>query len=94
MNILISDKGIARLADFGVLRATQDATTPLNSIIGGPNFDFYRYIAPELFSKLRGGDLSKESDVYSLAMTTYEVSCLSLFAMVTSIVDSLLGSHR
>lgn len=77
MNILVSDEGHACLADVGLTRvagdvntiATASATTFANTV---------RWCPPELLDPERygskGGDPTKRSDIYSMAMTVYEVS--------------------
>jgi serine/threonine protein kinase len=75
-NILITEGGQACLADFGIAGALRSLS-----------FDRYklgslRHMAPERFSGNISGDIdplpilkgpSKESDIYSLAMTSFEV---------------------
>ena len=79
-NILISDDGIARLGDFGIVGVITDPTVvePGSTTTSKPGV--VRYMAPELLNPpqfgLSNSNPSKESDVYSLAMTVYEVRSL------------------
>jgi serine/threonine-protein kinase len=70
-NVMVSDKQVAKLADFGLARvhlAEESGTLP--SMVGTPVF-----MAPELFF---GQSVSKATDVYSLGAT--------YFALLTGIV--------
>lgn len=75
-NILIDERGVACLSDFGLSRIKLQTTTTV-----GPNSENQkqqgtaRWMAPE---HLAGGTASKKSDIYSFAMTIYEVSCLAV----------------
>lgn len=75
--MLIAEGGVARLADYGMMGIIIDPTLvePSNTTIPKPGI--VRYMAPELLNpsqfNLESGSPSKESDVYSLAMTIYEV---------------------
>ncbi|KAF9647766.1 kinase-like protein, partial [Thelephora ganbajun] len=75
-NILISEGGIARLGDFGITGVITDPTVvePGSTTTSKPGI--VRYMAPELLNPpqfhLSNSNPSKESDVYSLAMTAYE----------------------
>ena len=76
-NILVADDGTARLGDFGITGAITDPTTvePGSTTTSKPGV--VRYMAPEILNppqfSLPNSNPSKESDVYSLAMTAYEV---------------------
>ena len=62
-NILITDRGLAKLADFGVARQGSDATlTQTGLVIGTP-----AYLAPEVAQ----GAPSPASDVWSLGATLF-----------------------
>ena len=50
-------------------------------------------IAPERFGRGRGDPPTKESDIYSLAMTAYEVSFPALPLGTAEIFPSLSGPH-
>lgn len=83
-NILISQDGRARLADFGLLTIVSDPTyfTTSNSTLTGGTI---RWMGPELLDPEKFGlDNSrptKESDCYALGMVVYEVlSCQPPFA--------------
>ncbi len=63
-NILVRDDGSVKLTDFGIARATADATlTQTGLVTGSP-----AYLAPEVAS---GGRASAASDVWSLGATLY-----------------------
>lgn len=65
-NILISDKGEAKVTDFGIARAMTSATiTHTNSVMGSVH-----YLSPE---QARGGLVNEKSDIYSLGIVLYEM---------------------
>lgn len=68
-NILITKEGIAKLADLGMARATDDEAVvkaERNLIMGTPY-----YISPEQIR--RQGDVDSRSDIYSLGATFYHI---------------------
>jgi len=65
-NILITNEGVAKLADFGIAKAVNDATLSTNnSIIGSVH-----YFSPE---QARGNYVDERSDIYSLGIVMYEM---------------------
>lgn len=65
-NILISEKGEAKVTDFGIARAMTQATiTHTNSVMGSVH-----YLSPE---QARGGMVNEKSDIYSLGIVLYEM---------------------
>ncbi|MDQ0206405.1 Stk1 family PASTA domain-containing Ser/Thr kinase [Alkalicoccobacillus murimartini] len=65
-NILISEDGDAKVADFGIARAMSAATiTHTNSVMGSVH-----YLSPE---QARGGHITYRSDIYSLGIVLYEM---------------------
>lgn len=66
-NILVSDDGRAKLADFGVARVPDAALTKEGQFLGTPC-----YAAPET---LASGKYSPRSDLFSFAAVVYELVC-------------------
>lgn len=66
-NILITDEGVAKAVDFGVGRTLTRTMTPdeARAILGT-----IAYLAPEV---LQGSPPDPRSDIYSLALTVYEM---------------------
>ncbi|WP_096189178.1 Stk1 family PASTA domain-containing Ser/Thr kinase [Evansella halocellulosilytica] len=65
-NILISQDGQAKVTDFGIARAISEATiTHTNSVLGSVH-----YLSPE---QARGGNVTYQSDIYSLGIVMYEM---------------------
>jgi len=78
-NILITEEGNARLGDYGITGVITDPTVvEPGSTTTSKAGTVVRYMAPELLNpsqfSLTNSNPSKESDVFSFAMTTYEVS--------------------
>jgi serine/threonine protein kinase, bacterial len=65
-NVLISDEGEVKIADFGLVRAVAAAGITSTSVILGTA----AYLSPE---QVRDGDASPRSDVYSAGILTYEL---------------------
>lgn len=64
-NIMVADGGWVKVMDFGIARQVQDSLlTTTNTIVGTPT-----YMAPEQAM----GAVVKESDVYALGCTLYEM---------------------
>ena len=65
-NILMTDDGHAKIADFGIARAVTESTmTYSGNIIGSVH-----YFSPE---QAKGGAITPKSDVYSLGVVMYEM---------------------
>ncbi|WP_431602655.1 protein kinase domain-containing protein [Mycobacterium mantenii] len=65
-NVLISDDGEVKIADFGLVRAVAAAGITSASVILGTA----AYLSPE---QVRDGEASPRSDVYSAGIMTYEL---------------------
>lgn len=63
-NILCTQEGVWKLADFGIARLPDSTLTVTGQFLGSPS-----YAAPE---SLRAGEFSPASDVYGLGATLYE----------------------
>jgi len=66
-NILIDEKGVAKLADFGVASVVNQTLAPgqADEILGS-----IAYLPPEV---IQGAEPDQRGDVYSLGMTLYEM---------------------
>lgn len=75
--MLITEGGTVRLGDFGITAIITNPTVVESSSTTVPKPGVVRYRAPELLDpgrfNLENGNPSKESDVYSLVMTIYQV---------------------
>ncbi|MGK2880986.1 MAG: protein kinase domain-containing protein [Mycobacterium sp.] len=65
-NVLISDEGEVKIADFGLVRAVAEAGITSTSVILGTA----AYLSPEQVSS---GDAGPRSDVYSVGVLAYEL---------------------
>ena len=76
-NILITEEGDACLGDFGVAAILTDPSVVERDSTTTAKKGAVHYMSPELLNPPRFGlersNHSKESDVFSFAMTTYEV---------------------
>jgi tRNA A-37 threonylcarbamoyl transferase component Bud32/tetratricopeptide (TPR) repeat protein len=65
-NVMVDQRGWAKVMDFGIARQVADSLvhTTTNTIVGTPT-----YMAPEQSM----GEVKKESDVYALGITLYEM---------------------
>jgi serine/threonine-protein kinase len=63
-NIMVQPDGRPKLMDFGVARLESSAMTATGQFLGSPS-----YMAPEQIS---GGEVSRQSDLFSLAVVAYE----------------------
>lgn len=64
-NILITDDGHAKIADFGVARLSHSVIRPGGKVFGSPG-----YMAPE---QLSGGPADARSDLFSLGVVLYSM---------------------
>jgi serine/threonine protein kinase, bacterial len=65
-NVLISDEGDVKIADFGLVRALAEAKITSTSVILGTA----AYLSPE---QVGSGDVGPRSDVYSAGILAYEL---------------------
>lgn len=65
-NLLVSEAGVVKLADFGIAKATeQSSITQVGSVLGTA-----AYLAPE---QARGEEAGPPTDLYSLGVVTYQL---------------------
>lgn len=64
-NILVSDSGRIRVTDFGIAKAATGDTVSSNAM------GSVRYLSPE---QARGGYAQRQSDIYSMGITMYEMA--------------------
>ncbi|MDA0159902.1 protein kinase [Solirubrobacter ginsenosidimutans] len=67
-NIMVSDLGRAKVADFGIAKATSSATANLTT--AGVTLGTPRYMAPE---RALGQDVGPSSDLYSVGVIAFEL---------------------
>lgn len=70
-NILITDEGVLKVADFGIARAVDSSTV----VTTGNAIGSVHYFSPE---QARGGYIDKTSDIYSLGIVMYEMGTKTL----------------
>ena len=75
-NVLVDDRGSARITDFGLMTMTDLSTILLSETVASSGGTI-RWMSPELLDPMRfgsNGHLSRESDRYALGMVIYEAS--------------------
>jgi serine/threonine protein kinase len=86
-NLLVSDAGGVKLADFGIARATdQSSITQVGSVLGTA-----AYLAPE---QARGEEAGPRADLYSLGVVTYQLLSGRLPYEATSLSELALKQQR
>lgn len=70
-NILITDEGVLKVADFGIARAVDSSTV----VTTGNAIGSVHYFSPE---QARGGYVDKTSDIYSLGIVMFEMGTKTL----------------
>ena len=86
-NLLVSDSGGVKLADFGIARATdQSSITQVGSVLGTA-----AYLAPE---QARGEEAGPRSDLYSLGVVTYQLLSGRLPYEAASLSELTLKQQR
>lgn len=89
-NVLLSVRGLTKVADFGLARAMHQSIagmTPAGIVKGKLS-----YMAPEV---LRGRPVSGQTDVYSVGVVLWEFLCgRRLYATEHDVIQSLVRSQR
>ncbi|MGZ4182919.1 MAG: protein kinase domain-containing protein [Solirubrobacteraceae bacterium] len=86
-NLLVSDTGVVKLADFGIARATdQSSITQVGSVLGTA-----AYLAPE---QARGEEAGPRSDIYSLGVVAYQLLSGRLPYEAVSLSELTLKQQR
>ncbi|HZU40444.1 MAG TPA: protein kinase [Solirubrobacteraceae bacterium] len=86
-NLLVSDSGIVKLADFGIARATdQSSITQVGSVLGTA-----AYLAPE---QARGDAAGPRADLYSLGVVAYQLLSGRLPYEAASLSELALKQQR
>ncbi len=86
-NLLVSDSGVVKLADFGIARAAdQSSITQVGSVLGTA-----AYLSPE---QARGDEAGPQADLYSLGVVAYQLLCGRLPYEATSLSELALKQQR
>jgi eukaryotic-like serine/threonine-protein kinase len=86
-NLLVSESGVVKLADFGIARATdQSSITQVGSVLGTA-----AYLAPE---QARGEEAGPRADIYSLGVVTYQLLSGRLPYEASSLSELTLKQQR
>jgi eukaryotic-like serine/threonine-protein kinase len=87
-NLLRSDDGLVKLADFGIAKAVSDtsAITQVGSVLGTA-----AYLAPE---QAHGEEAGPRSDLYSLGVVTYQLMSGRLPYEANSLTELALMQQR
>jgi serine/threonine-protein kinase len=86
-NLLVSESGVVKLADFGIARATgQSSITQVGSVLGTA-----AYLSPE---QARGEEAGPQADLYSLGVVAYQLLSGRLPYEATSLSELALKQQR
>jgi len=86
-NLLVSESGVVKLADFGIARATgQSSITQVGSVLGTA-----AYLSPE---QARGEEAGPQADLYSLGVVTYQLLSGRLPYEANSLSELALKQQR
>jgi eukaryotic-like serine/threonine-protein kinase len=86
-NLMRSEDGVVKLADFGIAKATeQSSITQVGSVLGTA-----AYLAPE---QARGEDAGPRADLYSLGVVAYQLLSGRLPYEATSLSELALKQQR
>ena len=86
-NLLVTDEGVVKLADFGIAKATeQSSITQVGSVLGTA-----AYLAPE---QARGEPAGPRADLYSLGVVAYQLLSGRLPYEATSLSELTLKQQR
>ena len=69
-NIMITNTGVAKLADFGIARAVTNGNVVSDATSGNKVMGSVHYISPE---QARGAYVDERTDIYSLGIVMYEM---------------------
>jgi eukaryotic-like serine/threonine-protein kinase len=86
-NLLVSESGVVKLADFGIARATgQTSITQVGSVLGTA-----AYLSPE---QARGEEAGPPADLYSLGVVSYQLLSGRLPYEANSLSELALKQQR
>src|SRR5215218_9261607 len=86
-NLLVTDDGVVKLADFGIAKATeQSSITQVGSVLGTA-----AYLAPE---QARGEEPGPPADLYALGVVTYQLLSGRLPYEASSLSELALKQQR
>jgi eukaryotic-like serine/threonine-protein kinase len=88
-NILCSDDGAVKLADFGIAKAMSAQTSQITQ--AGSVLGTAAYLAPE---QAMGGDVGPRADLYGLGVVTYQMLCGRLPYDAASLTELAMLQQR
>ena len=88
-NLLRSDDGVVKLADFGIAKATSDSISKITQ--AGSVLGTAAYLAPE---QAAGEEATARSDIYSLGVVTYQFIAGRLPYEAQSLTELALKQQR
>ncbi|HEX8204608.1 MAG TPA: protein kinase [Solirubrobacteraceae bacterium] len=88
-NLLRSDEGVVKLADFGIAKATNDSVSKITQV--GSVLGTAAYLSPE---QAAGEEATARSDIYSLGVVTYQFLAGRLPYEAQSLTELALKQQR
>ncbi|MDQ3740016.1 MAG: protein kinase [Actinomycetota bacterium] len=88
-NLLRSDDGVVKLADFGIAKATSDSISRITQV--GSVLGTAAYLAPE---QAAGEEANARSDLYALGVVTYQLLAGRLPYEAQSLTELALKQQR
>ena len=88
-NLLRSDDGIVKLADFGIAKAATDTVSRITQV--GSVLGTAAYLSPE---QAAGDEATARSDIYSLGVVTYQLVAGRLPYEAQSLTELVLKQQR
>src|SRR5215472_8134018 len=79
------ESDVVKVTDFGIARITDSSKTKTGMVLGTPS-----YMSPE---QLQGKKIDGRSDLFSLAVSLYQLSCGKLSPQLVAFLDKAMAKE-